>query len=180
MSDEIAWAVVNLFVAGIRLYAALLLVGAAIGKLRHPEDSARAVSAYRVLPPGLVGPLAAALPFVELAAGLGAALVPHPACAGIAAGLFAMFAAAIGVNLLRGRRSLECGCGFGARRIGPALLVHNLVLAALLLASAGQRMAMMPLSILFGLIWAGAMLALLLSLDTLNSIETPTGGHKAR
>lgn len=180
MMGEFAWSAIDLALLGVRFYAAFLLVGAAIGKLRDPADAARAVSAYRVLPAALEGPGAAALPLVELAAGLAIAMVPHPASALFAAALFAMFAAAVGVNLARGRRSIECGCGFGARKIGPAIPVHNLVLAVLLLAGAGRAAAISPLAILFALIWAGAMLALLLSLDTLNSIETPAKRQKAR
>lgn len=180
MTHEIAWATIDLAVLGLRFYAAFLLVGAAIGKLRNPADAGRAISAYQLLPAALERPGAAALPLVEIVAGLAVALVPHPASAAFAAALFATFAAAVGVNLARGRRSLECGCGFGARKIGPVLVIHNLILAVLLLAGAGEAAAMTPLAVLFALIWAGAMLALLLSLDTLNSIETPARRQKAR
>ena len=46
-------------------------------------------------------------------------------------------AAAIGVNLARGRRHIDCGCaGPHARRpIGPGLVVRNTVLAAVALAA---------------------------------------------
>lgn len=180
MPDELARTAVDLAVTGVRFYAALLLIAAAVAKLRNRADAARSVSAYQVLPSAFERPAAALLPFVELAAGLAVALVPHPGCAVAASGLFALFAAAIAINLVRGRRSLECGCGFGARKIGPALLVHNLVLAVLLSAGSGNMVTMTPLAVLFALFWAGAMLALLLGIDTISSIATPAKRQNAR
>ena len=58
--------------------------------------------------------------------------MPRAAAVGasIAVLLLSVYALAMGVNLLRGRRDLDCGCmGPGARSpIGPELLVRNLFL----------------------------------------------------
>lgn len=180
MSHEVATSLIGLAALAVRYYAALLLAGAAVGKLRRPADTLRAVSAYRVLPDAFVSPAALALPLVELAAALGLVLMPHPAAAWGAALLFAVFAAAVGVNLARGRRALDCGCGFGHRKIGPDLALHNVVLALLLLAGAHQSLPLAPLTILLALLPAAALLALVLGLATLNAIETPAKRLKAR
>lgn len=52
--------------------------------------------------------------------------------------LLLIYAAAIGINLLRGRLELDCGCsGFGReRRISPLLLARNGLLALLSLGIA--------------------------------------------
>ena len=65
-------------------------------------------------------------------AGLGAA----PGLAG--AGLLLVYAAAIALNLARGRDAIDCGCGAPGdeRSIGVDLVARNLVLAALALGAA--------------------------------------------
>ena len=58
------------------------------------------------------------------------------------AALLATYAAAVGINLARGRRSIDCGCGGTPRPIQPWLVGRNLVLAAAslaLLAPVGAR-----------------------------------------
>lgn len=76
------------------------------------------VEEYRVLPRALAGPAAAIV--IGLEAGLGIALLfptgRAPALVGSAA-LLMLYAAVIGVNLLRGRRHIDCGCtGWGLRQ----------------------------------------------------------------
>jgi len=56
----------------------------------------------------------------------------------VAAALIALYAAAIGINLWRGRRDIDCGCAGPdqAQPLRPVLLARNAVLVALaLLAS---------------------------------------------
>jgi len=117
---------------------ALLLVVAALHKLRDHTSFRATLEAYALLPTPLLPPLARAVPLLELAA---AALLvtPRAAPAGgvLAALLLAVYALAMGVNLLRGRRDLDCGCmGPGARStVGPGLVVRNLLLIAVALAA---------------------------------------------
>ena len=53
--------------------------------------------------------------------------------AGIAALLLGLYAAGIVVNLRRGRRHIDCGCGVGSRAqpISAGLVVRNTVLIGL-------------------------------------------------
>ncbi len=121
----------------LALTAAFLLAGvlatAGAAKLRDPVAFAGAVANYRLLPPALVAPFALALPPAELATALGL-LVPasRPAAAWAAGFLLLLFAAAMAVNLLRGRRDVDCGChgGLLRQRIAWPLVWRNLALAA--------------------------------------------------
>ena len=110
---------------------ALLFVVAAVHKLRDRDAFRATLDAYALLPSALTAPLARAVPLVELVAAL-LLVVPRAAAVGasIAVLLLSVYALAMGVNLLRGRRDLDCGCmGPGARSpIGPELLVRNLFL----------------------------------------------------
>ena len=110
---------------------ALLFVVAALHKLRDRDAFRATLDAYALLPSALTAPLARAVPLVELVAAL-LLVAPRAAAVGasIAVLLLSVYALAMGVNLLRGRRDLDCGCmGPGARSpIGPELLVRNLFL----------------------------------------------------
>lgn len=115
-----------------RAALALLLGIAAIGKLRQRARWHDALAAYRLLPDILLAPVALALPIAELATAAG--LVAGVAPAGIAAALLLLvFAGAMAVNLLRGRRALDCGCNPAARPqpISWALVARNTGLAGL-------------------------------------------------
>jgi hypothetical protein len=126
--------------ATLRASLALLLVSAARHKLRDPARFAAAVEDYRLLPPGLARLAASALAVLEL--GVGAALLVPGAgyfAGPTAASLFVLYAAAIAVNLARGRAGIDCGCGGPAGRatpISPMLVVRNAVLVLCALACA--------------------------------------------
>ena len=117
----------------LRLALAWLLLSAAQHKLSSAEAFRSALEGYGLLPRALVGAAARGLAFAELAAGL--ALLAPPLAAGaaaLAAGLFALYGAAIALNLARGRRDIECGCGGpdGRRVLGWPLVARNAVLVA--------------------------------------------------
>ena len=118
---------------------ALLFAVAGAHKLRAPAAFAETLAGYRLLPAGLVGPASLLLPALEclVAAAL---LVPASRAAAAVAGaaLLAGYAAAMAINLLRGRRQLDCGClgPRGGGVISTALVARN-VLMALVLASMG-------------------------------------------
>jgi len=118
---------------------ALVLFAAAWHKLAEPEVFAGALQAYDLLPVSAVVGVARALPLVEVAIGI-AMLVPvtrQGALVALAA-LLAVYAAAIAVNLIRGRRQIDCGCGGDAHPLSWGLVVRNAVLAAAALAVSGR------------------------------------------
>ena len=117
---------------------ALVLFAAAWHKVTQAEVFAAALQAYELVPVGAVLAVGRALPLVEAAIGIGM-LVPltrQPALIGFAA-LMLLYAGAMGVNLLRGRRQIDCGCGGESHPLSWALVLRNAVLAALALAVSG-------------------------------------------
>jgi hypothetical protein len=164
----------------VALGIAVLFAASVLHKLRDWPRYVGALGAYRLLPPALV-PVAAIL-VVALEA-LAAAMLPVPATrapgAGIAAALLGLYAAAIGINLLRGRTAIDCGCiGFGRRqRIHAGLVARNLLLAAsLVLAIAPSGRALTALDVLT--ICAALLVAIVLylAIDALAAVARPARG----
>ena len=118
-----------------RTLIALVYLTAAIGKMRHWAVFQGVVANYRLLPDVLVTPFAYWLPPFE--ALLGAALLfgwLSPWAELSAAALLLVFAAAMGINLMRGRQHIDCGCFQSVlkQRLSWTLVVRNGVLALLL------------------------------------------------
>jgi uncharacterized membrane protein YphA (DoxX/SURF4 family) len=114
------------FIWLVRLAIALLFAAAALHKARGLGAFAATLGDYRILPRSLTR--AAAPVFVVFELGAAAALlVPRADPVGPLAVLVLLFlySAAIGINLARGRRHIDCGC------LGPG---HRLPLAPWLLA----------------------------------------------
>lgn len=113
----------------VRVALAALLAAAGIGKLRDRRRFDGIVLDYRLLPPRLALRLAAPLPWVELALGVG--LLAGVRQAGLAAALlFGVYGVAMAVNLARGRRLIDCGCGDEPQRLNGWLVLRNVLLAA--------------------------------------------------
>ncbi|WP_108251071.1 MauE/DoxX family redox-associated membrane protein [Planctomonas deserti] len=133
-----------------------LLLLAGVSKLHDREGGLAAVQGYRLLPRVAERIVAITLPYVEiligvpLLLGLGAPVVPAAAAV-----LFLVFFAALSINLLRGRRELDCGCfGFaGATESAPRItwfhagraLALAVLAAALLLIPGGYGIGATPL-----------------------------------
>ena len=119
------------------LAAVLLAVGT--HKLRHAVEFGGALRGYRLLPPRLALPVGYGLAAAEISLGLGL-LLPSlaPAAALATAALLALYAGAIAVNLVRGRRHIDCGCGGPAGRAGisEGLVTRNALLIAAACAAA--------------------------------------------
>jgi len=126
---------------------ALLFASAAAHKLRDRAEFTGVLAAYRVVPASLVAAGAMAVAAAELlvaaALATGSALGPAGAV-----GMLALYSFAIAVNLARGRRTIDCGCGaLGARQpISEWLLVRNALLAAAAFALVPAAVATRPLS----------------------------------
>lgn len=123
--------------AGLGLAARVLLASiftrALYAKYRHREEFFGVVANYRLLPVSLAREAAWLVLVLEglvvLSLVSGYAMAWGATLAGV---LLCLFAFAIGINLVRGRTEIDCGCFHGELRqpIGPELLVRNALLAA--------------------------------------------------
>jgi uncharacterized membrane protein YphA (DoxX/SURF4 family) len=125
-----------------RLLLGGVLVVAGVLELPDPAAAVRAVRAYRLLPEGLVGPVAFGLPVVEIAVGLALLAGVYVRTAAIAAAvLMAVFLAAVGSAWARGLQ-IDCGCFGGGGQVAAGRTAYpgevardlGLLLVALALA----------------------------------------------
>ena len=131
----------------IALALSVLWLVAAGQKLRAFRDFSAMLADYRLVPARATGVYASIVIGLELALGIG--LIPpaarHLALIGTAL-MLSLYAAAIVVNLFRGRRHIDCGCmGPGARQpLSGWLVSRNLLLALTalvgLLPEAGRKL----------------------------------------
>jgi hypothetical protein len=125
-----------LFGTAIAIGLAFLLLSAAWHKVVAHAEFLAALDDYRLLPPSLVRPFAAVLPGAEAALAAGWLAGGGRTVAAATAALLLAYAAALAVNLRRGRRQIDCGCGFrGATGsdlpLSWWLVARNVVLASL-------------------------------------------------
>ena len=113
---------------------ALLFLVAGVDKLRHRALLPGVIANYRLLPEALVAPASALLPVVELVVAAGLLLGVTPWAPVAAMALLLVFAAAMAINIRRGRHHIDCGCGHAALRqpLNWGQVVRNLLLAAML------------------------------------------------
>lgn len=127
---------------------ALVFLAAGLSKLRALEAFEGVVHNFRLLPEAAVRPVTYALPVSEFGV---AALVLLPALRAYggwgAAGLLVVFTAAVAINLLRGRREIDCGCFSSELKQSLSwwLVARNLALLALALWLAGGPAAAQPI-----------------------------------
>lgn len=157
---------------------AVLFAAAAIHKLRAPARFAQALEEYALLPAWSVRPFGILLGGFEGAVAV-ALLLPRTRADGALAGaaLLLIYAAALSINLVRGRRDIDCGCGgFGQRReIAPWMVARNLLVAgllALLLLPVSAR-ALVPLDGVTVLGGCFALMFLYVACETLLSSWRP-------
>lgn len=114
----------------IALALALLFAGAGVYKLRNRAKFGAQLAEYRLLPAALTGAASLLLAVIEIALVPGLLLGATRAVAGYtAAALLIGYAIAIGINLLRGRSHIDCGCGDRPQTLSEWLLLRNAVLA---------------------------------------------------
>jgi Methylamine utilisation protein MauE len=158
----------------IRTLVALVYLAAAAGKMRHWAVFQGVVANYRLLPDFLVAPVAYGLPPFEALLGVTLLFsVLSPWAELVAAALLLLFAAAMGINLLRGRRDIDCGCFQGALRqtLSWVLVIRNAVMALLLCLALISLNAPSDLRRMFiGLLTGGVLFVILQSLNILWSI----------
>jgi uncharacterized membrane protein YphA (DoxX/SURF4 family) len=120
-----------------RIVVACIFLTAGAGKLRHLTVFEGVLANYRLLPRWAIAPMHVLLPLAELAIGVGVVAVPQLA-APAAALLLLVFAAAMAVNLRRGRNDIDCGCHQSVlrQRLSWTLVWRNGALTVLALAAA--------------------------------------------
>ncbi len=163
----------------IDLFAALILIRAAIGKARDLAAFEGALDGYRLLPFWSLPAAKVGFPAAELFIAASLLIPPLRALAGYAAaGLLVLFALAMAINLVRGRREIDCGCGGPDARqtLSWDLVVRNLVIAAALviaalLAGPDIVWSAVPLAA----VAAGSAFLLYLGLETLAALPKRAG-----
>lgn len=159
-------------VAG-RVCVGLVFVLAAVQKARHWRIFSGVVANYRLLPRPLVMPAAVLLPPTEMLLGLvllSAQIGAFGALAAIA--LLGLFAAAMAINLKRGRSQIDCGCGqsFLRQDLRWVLVGRNAGLALLLLPSLISTSPMAMPAVLTGVAGGIAFFLLYLLLNIFSAL----------
>jgi len=152
----------------LSLAFALLLATMAWHKLADLARFCGILAAYQLLPAALATPAAWLFAALEMALAGAWALGWNPAMTGAATVfLLGVYTLAVGVNVLRGRTYIDCGCGFGAsagsgQRLRGRLLLRNaLLMVGALAATLSATPRELSPSDHFGLAGAGIVLALL-------------------
>lgn len=118
---------------------ACLFLIACYGKLNAFGVFQATLADYELVPPALVGVCASLIVILELGIGIGALVrASAPPAMLTGAGLLLVYAAAIGINLVRGRRDIDCGCTGPATQqlLSGWLILRNTSLAGLALVGA--------------------------------------------
>lgn len=115
-----------------RWLLALLFLTSGVSKLVDRGSFAIAIDRYEIVSTRYTPALSSALPGLEIVLGVAFAIGILPAVAGwCASGALLVFAAAVTINLARGRR-FDCGCGGTLQReISWSLVARNVILAAI-------------------------------------------------
>ncbi len=109
----------------------LIFLVAGIEKLRHRALLPGVIANYRLLPASFVAPVAFLLPLTEIVVATSLLFGDRPAAPIAAIALLLVFAAAMAINIRRGRRHIDCGCGHAALRqsLGWGHVIRNLLFA---------------------------------------------------
>jgi len=118
----------------LSLGLALLFGIGSAHKLRDQPGFTAVLESFGLLPAVLLTKVAVLIPLLELACAIGLLLPSLRSSAGlIAAALLLLYAAAMALSLLQGRRIADCGCQFGEQQqaVSTPLVWRNLLLALL-------------------------------------------------
>ncbi len=173
MTPQVAIAVIDPILSlGSALVLACVFLAAAAHKWRDLRQFEGILAAYRLLPGALVRPATLVLPLAESAVAIWL-LLPRArfTAAAVAAVLLGIYTLAIGINLLRGHRSIDCGCGDPGRNqsLTEWLLLRNGVLIGVALLAA-TPVANRPLGWLDGLVALLAATTLVLLYSACNQL----------
>ena len=138
---------------------ALIFLRAVYHKTSEFTEFTGFVADYRILPETLVRPASFGLVAAEAAVVLGT-VVPGglPFAMALGAALFLAYTVGIGINVARGRTTIECGCGGAPQAVGPALLWRNGILATAALVAAALPSGGLPVASVVAALAAGILL----------------------
>lgn len=113
-----------------RVVLGVTFIYASLDKIAHPEQFARIVYNYKILPEFLINVFAVSLPWVEFAAGLFLIFGIFTESASLViCTLLVVFIIAISINLFRGI-NLNCGCFStdpAGKKEGASLLIRDFI-----------------------------------------------------
>ncbi|MDC0004332.1 hypothetical protein OAE19_08045 [Porticoccaceae bacterium] len=131
-----------LFVTVATVFIGLFFVMSGLHKVTNRVGFLETLSDYQLLPYGLLGVVAIALPLAEITIGV-VLLLPSTvlplmllhSVANAAALLLALYSVAMAINIYRGRVHIDCGCSFQQRKITLSNwhLLRNALLIGLVL-----------------------------------------------
>jgi hypothetical protein len=144
-----------LFIRIVAMGFAVLFMLAAVHKLSNRSEFFLILRAYQVLPAMLLRPTTLIIPNLEIILAFGWFLIgvlgfQLRAVPVFSAGLLLVYAAAIAINLFRGRRDIDCGCSLASSKtdssnpseqISEAQVFRNCLLALLALIAAAPMTA---------------------------------------
>lgn len=151
----------------------VLFIVAGIHKASNKAQFRANLTAYQILPASLIPLLATIIPLFEIFLGLAwvgnilPGIIPL-----LTAALLTIYTMAIGINLLRGRSYIDCGCGLSSgptkddngdiQQLSTALLIRNgLLIGAALIAVLPTTDRLLGLMDFFGLVIAPSVFMLL-------------------
>lgn len=129
-----ATSVIAIFSLSLIVLSLLIFLGALLHKLFDFGEFQGFVADYQLLPERFIKPAALLLVISEASVVvLMLWELTRVLALMLAAGLLALYALVIGVNLRRGRTQIECGCGGAPQWLSGALIWRNLTLIVLVL-----------------------------------------------
>ena len=130
-----------LILKSISIGFGLLFLLAAVHKFATAQQFRVILEEYRVMPRVLAGPVARIVPLLEVVLSVGWFAAYRPELIAVSsAALLAVYTSAIGINLLRGRIHIGCGCGVagssdGDQQLSSALILRNTILILIALVA---------------------------------------------
>lgn len=149
----------------MRLFLSVILIRAALHKIRARKKFQAELQAYQLLPEFSLSATTWLLIFTELSCSVLLLDPTRSFPALITAILFCLYALAMAINLLKGRTNIDCGCTgpTGIKKtIAWSLVIRNVILAFLALLCSSVTSVQNTGALELFIIMAGAVVSLLL------------------